>query len=1289
VDETRLDAVLADWREREDRGEDVDLEALVAENPEFADALRARFAAAGAFDAAFAPAAEDDELPTEIGGWRVVRELGRGGMGVVCLAEKDGARAALKFVHPHLLRSSGAFKRFLREAEVGKRIRHANVVATLDADAIEADGRTRLFLVMEYVEGQTLRGLADELGRVPEELCRHVGREAAKGLAAIHAAGAVHRDVKPDNLIVTPDHAVKLMDLGVARSDDDVRVSQTGAFVGSLEYAAPEQFGRGAPVDHRADLHALGVVLYELATGAHPFRADDFASVMRRVLDEKPRRASELNPQLSPFFEELVAQLLAKDPADRVQSADDVARILEAGEESPWWKNRAKAIRAETKRPLRRIRIPRETALYGRDAELAKLRAAFDAAKAGDGRVVLIEGEAGIGKSRLVDEFVGMLERGFGFVVPASAGSLPSSGTTNDPPEGGTTSQAEDLNFLFGSYPPGGAATASGAFSTAYREHLGDDEAAVREALPVTPLLVPAFAALLRGDAAPAGAEPLTKDSLQTVFVHATRSFAAQRPTIVLIDDLHFAPEEGRALFMSLALAVQGHRVLLVGTARPGVDEKWLTSLDRLAQASRIALPRLGIKDLVRLLADSLKSEHLAEELAVRIGTKSDGNPFFVFEILRGLREGQFLAQRPDGTWHTTQVVRDIQIPSSVLDLVNARVADLDEEERDLLDVAACVGFEFDPSLVAAALGAPVLPTLKRFGQIERKHRLVRSAGRRMVFDHHQVQEALYGGLMEQVREHYHAALGDAIERASEAGVKTPSDLDGATCVDLAEHFLKGGLGARALRHLDPALTHLEKGYVNDAAVRLSDRALAIDGLVVGVARCRLLLRKASRLDLLGRREDEAAVLKEARSLAEASSDADLRTRAHRALGMHFWATSQFDAAKREWNASLTLAQEVGDKRSEIYAAGNLGLVHFELGDYAGATAHVEQGLSAAQGTGDRLGECSFLGHLGNALFAMSRFVEAQAHYERSAAIAREIGNRRGECTAAGNVGMVLHMLGRYAEAQTHFKRQSAIAREIGYRRGETVAAGNTGNAVRELGLYAEAQGHLEQQLALAREIGDRRSTAIALVNLGPTRLAMGQPAQARADLESSLEICREIGTRYPEGYALHCLGSVADETGDAARAFARTEEALALRREIGHADGVAASLSQLGSLRRRAGDAESARTAFEESVSLSRSQGRKAQIALGLAGMATLPAGDARVAEEALEDAGATLAAGDAVQIRFLLWQATRDRAHLAEAKRLLDFLVAHAPSDSRGPMLANFRLHREIAEAAARLGV
>ena len=143
--------------------------------------------------------------------------------------------------------------------------------------------------------------------------------------------------------------------------------------MGSLEYAAPEQFrsADGEP-DGRADLHALGVLLYELSTGQHPYRDEDASTGARATSSNgQPRKAGEVNPQLSPFFEEVVQTLIAKDRDERFASASTLADVLEEGEKREWWKERAKALRVETKRPLRRIRIPRETALYGRDDDLA------------------------------------------------------------------------------------------------------------------------------------------------------------------------------------------------------------------------------------------------------------------------------------------------------------------------------------------------------------------------------------------------------------------------------------------------------------------------------------------------------------------------------------------------------------------------------------------------------------------------------------------------------------------------------------------------------------------------------------------------------------------------------------------------------------------------------------------------------------------------------------------------------------------------------------------------------
>ena len=1201
-------------------------------------------------------------IGTTLGPYRIDRELGSGGMGRVYAATTiraagsldPGSTVALKVVHAHLLETEGFFKRFLREAELGKRIVHENVVRTMDCDQLKVGNENYIFLTMEYVEGQTLRGLLRELERVPEDLCVHIGREIAKGLVAIHAAGVVHRDMKPENVLITKDHAVKVMDLGVARLQDELlRLSQTGAFVGSIHYAAPECFVEGgARVDGRADLYALGLILYELACGQNPYQADDIQQVLHKVVNEEPRRLGDVDPQLSPFFEEVVHGLMAKKAVDRFASADELLDVLAAGEDSPWWHDRARALEARTHRPIRRIRIPRETAVHGREEEFLTLRGLYERAKAGEGQVLLLEGEAGIGKSRLVDELIGRLQR-----------------------------DGEDLHFLFGSYPPSGAATASGAFSAAYRGQLG--EAGAAPWLGQSPALVPAFDALLRGETTPPGCAPLTKDSLHTCFVRVTRNLAAERPTVVFIDDLHFAPSEGRALFTALAQAIPAHPVLLIGASRPGVDASWLVHLNRLG-ATRLALDRLGPQDLVRLLSDALRSKHLAEELAGRVAAKSDGNPFFVFEILRGLREGQFITQVGDGTWVTTGKIGDIQIARSVMELVSARVADLTEEERDVLDVAACRGYEFDPLLVGEVLGVAAIPVLKRFAQIERRHRLVRSAGLRYVFDHHQVQEALYASLPEPLRRAYHAELADVLERRSNAAQQDPLTAGGALCADLCDHFLRGGQGERALRYLPAAQVHLESAYVNEQAVALAERSLADEGLLVGRARAETLLGLAGVLDRLGHRERQEEVAREAVRLADAE-DEEVQGRAAGALGILLLRLWRLEEAEAPLRRAYEAARDRGDRAALARAAEHLGsLAHFR-GHPTDATQHYEEARALCQATGDRQARAHATGNLGVVALSQGRFAEARHHLESYLALSRELGDIDGEATAMGNLGTLGILQGRLADARGDFERSLVLSREVGDREGEALALGNLAILFQSQGRLGDARDEFVRALALSREIGSRQAELGVMVNLGFVWLSLGDHERARRVITDSLDLARELGAHHEEGYALEHLGVLADHEGNTEAAQRLLEESLRVRRACGHGVGITDVLLELADLLRRRGDTTGARAALDEVLVLSREHDRTAQVALAGVLGACLPGGTP-ADEGTLEGCEAP---HHARRARWWLWIATGDRRHLAEAKRLLDEALALVPAEHRASMRGGSRLHREILAACREQGL
>jgi len=240
-----------------------------------------------------------------------------------------------------------------------------------------------------------------------------------------------------------------------------------------------------------------------------------------------------------------------------------------------------------------------------------------------------------------------------------------------------------------------------------------------------------------------------------------------------------------------------------------------------------------------------------------------------------------------------------------------------------------------------------------------------------------------------------------------------------------------------------------------------------------------------------------------------------------------------------------------------------------------------------------------------------------------------------------------------------------------------------------ELSRLDEAQAALGEALALARAAGERKEEARATRDLGNVFLSPSRLGQAREHYERYLAISREIGNRRSEGFALHCLADLSAEERDAAVAERRYAEALALRREIGHRDGEAETLVAGGAHLARQGREDEACADLDAALVIARELSLPHVEFLATAQLATLPGGDVTAALAALAAHEGHTEMQEAMDARFLLWQATRDPAHLAEARRLLDFIVVYTPPDCRESMLANVRLHREIAAAAREQGL
>ncbi len=1063
-------------------------------------------------------------MPERLGPCHLIRELGVGGMGRVFLGKlteprphtPEGGHVALKVLHPALLTNPEVVRRFQREAELGAKVVHPCIVRTLETGRAESRIGTTYFLLLEYVEGKTLRELIDELGALPEPLVRGVAQQVATGITAVHDADVTHRDIKPGNILITPDHQVKVMDLGVAHlATEATRLTRSGCFVGTMQYASPEQLSEGK-AGPRSDLYSLGVTLYEAATGIQPFSGDSFGSVLWRHLEYVPPRPREVDPRITAFFDSVIMKLLEKDPSDRFASASDLATVLEQGELCEWWRAvQADRARIEVGVPSNPITIARSSPFVGRGEELARLDSTFEDLLEGRGCAVLLDGEAGVGKTRLLDEFVSRV-----------------------------TARDVDLNVLYGSYPPEGYGAEPGALSVALLGHLGRVTLEPRLSACITNAtrLIPAFAAHLAGRPHASDVAPLSPEALISLYREVAESMANRRPTIWIVEDVHFATADSCRIIEALGRQARKVSLMLVVTARP--DSSNLSVLKNLSDSLYLSIDRLRTDDVIEILYRKIGRRSVAEELGPPLARRTDGNAFFLFETIQELEEDGVLDQLATAP-NQYRTLDHLKVPVSIKELIEGRLADLTETQRTVLEVGAVQGYEFDPDLIRRVLAIKRLQVLQALATIERRARLVHADGLKFRFDHHQLQEVLYGSLPEGLREEYHALTAAShLERLRE---DTPMPaLAGRDQVFLANHFFRGNQVTEGRPFAVPALRHLQAKSRNEALVHLADVIVdRVEDCDPGfVSDLRIMCSDA--LYSLGRSDDCLRAARRAEATALAAED-DLRLAA---------------------------------------AKHRLGRQQIIAGNLAPARALMLEALALIDETAGQPMALAVLTDMGRILGLLGRFKEARDHLERQLSLARELGQGQAECQALAQLANLHLGLDETDLAEQRAVEHLRAAEQGEYRAEHAFALFNLAHVSVWRGDYSTAERRLQDQLSLSREIGHRSTETLAHMALSQVYLETGSVVEAARQAELGLDLA-DLAQLLPTVGYLKLRRADVDWALEEDSAVAGYQSALDHMRRVGTAQGIAEAGFALGRLQLLSGDEDAAQPLLNEACEL------------------------------------------------------------------------------------------------------
>jgi adenylate cyclase len=825
---------------------------------------------------------------------------------------------------------------------------------------------------------------------------------------------------------------------------------------------------------------------------------------------------------------------------------------------------------AQQHRPLRLQEPSYALPMIGRAHELSLLEEKLALTLRGQGQVIGITAEAGMGKSRLVAEAIRLSRQ------------------RNIVGYGGTCS-SEGSNIPYLVWQDIWRAFFDIDTSASQRKQIRAIEGELQDLAPEWVAALPLVGTLL-GLAIPdndftRSLQPKDRRvQLETALVNCLRSAAREAAEdggglLFVLEDLHWIDPVSLDLLELIARAIDTLPVAILITYRPPDSEQAARAIARfqaLDHFTELRLTELGPEEMEQAIRAKLsqlfpeRSGGVPAHLIDRVSSRAQGNPFYVEELLNYLHD-----RGVDP--HDTEALDALALPASLYGLILSRIDQLTASQQLSLKAASIIGrvFRFiDLCSYYPALGTAehVRMDLQELERLDLTPLESAEPELTYLFKHLVTHEVAYESLAFHTRARLHAEYARYLESAF-------SDRAEQLASQLAHHFEKAGDPEKARVYLLKAAHQAAAGYANQEALAYFDRALGLTPESQRRERFEILWQRERTLDLLGRRSEQRRDLASLRTLTDhledapflhgqiaarqaqleidvgeyaaatdsaeaciremephAPSDAraqELLIDAHLLRARTKFLSGETAAARDELRESLSLAHQYRYVRGEYNALAQLGTWNWSTGDYEAATRFMEQALQLTQQAGDTRRELDILNNLGIVAKARGRYAEAIACYEQAQQIAHKIGDRSGEATLLNNMGSASLAYGDFVRAGDYAGQAAAMAAELNEATLQGIALTNRGEAHRELGEYGLALAAASQALMLVRASGYRRGEAIVLDNIGLIHLSLGNHAEAREAAEAALAIAREIGSRATEAYVQAHLGRVLTQMGE------------------------------------------------------------------------------------------------------------------------------------------------------------